>query len=78
MLSLTRRVGESIAIGEEVFLTVMACKGNQVRLCFSAPNSVAIHRYEIYQKIQSEKQNGVVDPAKRFCPSMHQTIPNHH
>ena len=78
MLSLTRRVGESIVIGEDIFITVLACKGNQVRIAFNAPNSVPIHRYEIYQKIQSEKQDGLVDPNKRFCPSMQQSILNHH
>ena len=78
MLSLTRKVGESIVIGEDLFITVLACKGNQVRIGFNAPNSVAIHRYEIYQKIQSEKQDGLEDPIKRFCPSMQQSILNHH
>lgn len=78
MLSLTRRVGESIVIGEDIFITVLACKGNQVRIAFNAPNSVPIHRYEIYQKIQYEKQGGFVDPNKRFCPSPQQSILNHH
>lgn len=78
MLSLTRRVGESIAIGDDVFITILACKGNQVRIIFDAPNSIPIHRYEIYQKIQSEKQGSLVDPTKKFCPSMQQSILNHH
>ncbi|KTC73169.1 carbon storage regulator CsrA [Legionella bozemanae] len=78
MLSLTRRVGESIVIGEDIFITVLACKGNQVRVAFNAPNSVPIHRYEIYQKIQYEKREGFVDPTKKFCPSMQQSILNHH
>lgn len=78
MLSLTRRVGESIVIGEDIFITVLACKGNQVRICFNAPDSVAIHRYEIYQKIQSEKHDDLVDQTKKFCPSMQQSILNHH
>ena len=78
MLSLTRRIGESIVIGEDIFITVLGCKGNQVRIGFNAPNSIAIHRYEIYQKIQSEKQDGLVDPTKRFCPSMQQSILNNH
>ncbi|HAU0262619.1 TPA: carbon storage regulator CsrA [Legionella pneumophila] len=78
MLSLTRRIGESIVIGEDVFLTVLACKGNQVRLGFNAPHSLAIHRYEIYQKIQSEKQDSLVASIKKFCPSMEQSIFNHY
>jgi carbon storage regulator len=78
MLSLTRRIGESIAIGEDVFITILACKGNQVRIGFDAPSSVAIHRYEIYQKIQAEKQGALVDPTKKFCPSMQQSILNNH
>lgn len=78
MLSLTRRIGESIVIGDDVFLTILACKGNQVRIAFNAPNSVPIHRYEIYQKIQSEKQDSLIASIKKFCPSIQQSILNHY
>ena len=78
MLSLTRRIGESIVIGEDIFITILACKGNQVRIAFNAPNSVPIYRYEIYQKIQSEKQDSLIASMKKFCPSMEQSILNHY
>ncbi len=54
MLILTRRVGETILIGDEVRLTVLGIKGNQVRIGIEAPDAVAVHREEIYDKIQAE------------------------
>ncbi len=54
MLILTRRVGESLMIGDEVNVTVLGIKGNQVRIGVNAPKSVAVHREEIYQRIQQE------------------------
>lgn len=54
MLILTRRVGESVMIGEEVSITVLGVKGNQVRLGINAPKSVAVHREEIYERIKRE------------------------
>lgn len=56
MLILTRRVGETLMIGDEVTVTVLAVKGNQVRLGVKAPQEVAVHREEIYQRIQEEKE----------------------
>jgi len=53
MLILTRRVGESLMIGEEVTVTVLGVKGNQVRIGVNAPRDVAVHREEIYNRIQS-------------------------
>jgi carbon storage regulator len=55
MLILTRRVGESLMIGDDVNITVLGIKGNQVRLGVNAPKEVAVHREEIYQRIQQEK-----------------------
>ena len=55
MLILTRRVGETLMVGDEVTVTVLGVKGNQVRLGVNAPRDVAVHREEIYQRIQNEK-----------------------
>lgn len=54
MLILTRRVGETLMIGDEVSVTVLGVKGNQVRIGITAPKDVAVHREEIYQRIHGE------------------------
>lgn len=56
MLILTRRVGESLVIDDDVTVTVLGVKGNQVRLGVQAPPDVQVHREEIYQRIQNEKK----------------------
>jgi len=57
MLILTRRVGEKIVIGEDVTVTVLSVKGNQVRIGIDAPRDVAVNREEIYQRILKEQKS---------------------
>jgi carbon storage regulator len=56
MLILTRRIGETLMIGDDVKITVLGIRGNQARLGIDAPKDVSVHREEIYQRIQEEKQ----------------------
>jgi carbon storage regulator len=56
MLILTRRVGETVMVGDAVTVTVLGVKGNQVRVGINAPKSVAVHREEIYERIKREQQ----------------------
>ncbi len=55
MLILTRKIGESLIIGDDVEVTVLGTKGNQVRIGIDAPKDVSVHRKEIYEKIQEER-----------------------
>lgn len=56
MLILTRRAGETLMVGDDVTITVLGVKGNQVRIGVNAPKNVSVHREEIYQRIQREKE----------------------
>ena len=58
MLILTRRVGETIMIGNDVIVTVLGVKGNQVRIGINAPKNVAVHREEVFERIKGEQEGG--------------------
>jgi carbon storage regulator len=66
MLILTRRIGETLIIGDDVNITVLGVKGNQVRLGINAPKDVSVHREEIYLRIQQEKQG--IDDSEDDVP----------
>ena len=64
MLILTRRVGETLMIGEDVTVTVLGVNGNQVRIGVNAPREVAVHREEIFERIRREDSDGGPGPVQ--------------
>jgi len=68
MLILTRRVGETMVIGNEVGITVLAVKGNQVRLGVRAPREISVHREEIFQRINGEQAHAADATAEPPLP----------
>ena len=69
MLILTRRVGETVMIGDDVTITVLGVKGNQVRVGINAPKTVAVHREEIYERIKREQESEPEKPKAQYAPA---------
>ena len=66
MLVVTRRPGQSVKIGDSITVTVLAVRGNQLRLGFTAPQNISVHREEVYQRIQAEKITSISQARSVF------------
>ena len=75
MLILTRRVGESVVIGEDVTVTVLGVKGNHVRIGINAPKNVAVHREEIFERIKSGRGHEGGTATEEQTPARRETLP---
>lgn len=75
MLILTRRVGESVVIGEDVTVTVLGVKGNQVRIGINAPKTVAVHREEIFERIKNGQGAGDRSTSDESSSAPRETLP---
>jgi carbon storage regulator len=71
MLVLTRRVGETLMVGDEVTVSVLGVKGNQVRIGINAPREVAVHREEIYERIKAEEREQMRNRRLQFSNRRH-------
>jgi carbon storage regulator len=74
MLILTRRVGETVVIGNDVTVTILGVKGNQVRVGINAPKTVAVHREEIYERIKREQEGTSGDATDPTSPTEFATL----
>jgi len=68
MLILTRRPGESVKIGDDITVTVLRIRGNQLLLGFTAPQHITVHREEVYQRIQADKLTNISEARSRNSP----------
>ncbi len=75
MLILTRRVGESVVIGEDVTVTVLGVKGNQVRIGINAPKTVAVHREEIFERIKNGQTSSDRSTSDEPSTAPRETLP---
>ena len=73
MLILTRKIGETLMIGDQVEVTILSIKGNQVRIGVNAPKEIPVHREEIYARIKREQagQDGTVVPEEDWSERKH-------
>ena len=76
MLILTRRVGETLMIGDDVTITVLSAKGSNIRIGINAPKEVAVHREEIYQKIANQQREEKQDTQDKKPACLLYTSPS--